>query len=178
MSTASRRSRQPVPDTPVKLPTPPRVLHQTEHVAVGIVQHPRTALWVAWLWKDPYFWYLMGYEQQEEAIACAHACFGVFAQSALQRAEGISAAINEIVWQRDHDLFPPPHEARVEIMELLGHPLSELPALVWPKKDLRSTQAVEEAFVDLMAHIIIRIAQEQQAEQAKIAKPTEPSSAE
>jgi hypothetical protein len=77
--------------------TPPIVLYQTEHVAVGIVQHPRTDLWVSWLWEDPYFWYLMG-DEQEEAIACAEACFAVFERAGMRRAEETSSAINEIVW--------------------------------------------------------------------------------
>jgi hypothetical protein len=68
MPTASRRSRQPAKNRHVTMQTPPGVLHQTERVAVGMVQHPRTDLWVSWLWEDPYFWYLMGYEQQEEAM--------------------------------------------------------------------------------------------------------------
>jgi hypothetical protein len=141
MPTASRRSRQPVNDTPVKLQTPPLVLHQTEHVAAGIVQHPRTELWVSWLWEDPYFWYLMGCEQQEEAIECANACFAVFEQAGMRRTDETTSAINEIVWQTEHVLFPPPHEVRVAIMQMLDRPLTDLPACVWPKRDLLSPEA-------------------------------------
>jgi hypothetical protein len=175
MPTASRRSRQPAKNRPVTMQTPPIVLHQTEHVAVGIVQHPRTELWVSWLWKAPYFWCLMGYEQQEEAIACAEACFAVFERAGMRRTEETTSALNEIVWQRDHVLFPPPHEARVAIMDLLDRPVSELPAFVWPKRDLLSPEAAKDAFINLMANMILRIAQERQAEPEKVSVPTEPS---
>jgi hypothetical protein len=58
----------------------------------------------------------MGYEQQEEAIARAESCFAAFERAGMLRTEETTSALNEIVWQRDHALFPPPHEARVTII--------------------------------------------------------------
>ena len=175
MPTTSRRSRQPVHDTPVKLEIPPIVLHQTEDVSVGIVLHPRTKLWVSWLWEDPLFWYLMGYQERAEAIGCANACFAVFERAGMHHTAETYPAISEIVWQTEHALFPPPHEVRVAIMDMLARPISDLPAFVWPKRDRRSPEAARREFLTLIAQMVIRIAQERQAEREKSAMPTEPS---
>ena len=95
MRTPSRRSRQQVADLPSEPMPSPIIVRQADQIAVGIVHQPGNGRWITWMWDNPFFWYLAGYRQQEQAILATQACFAILERPETRRAHETQAAITD-----------------------------------------------------------------------------------
>jgi hypothetical protein len=159
MRTPSRRSRQQAADLPSEPMPPTIIVRQADQIAVGIVQQPRNGRWITWMWDNPFFWYLAGYSQQEQAIVAAQACFAILEQPETRRTPETEAAITDLVLQAAFDVHPIQDKTREALLQMLGLSTPSWPPFVWPReKSTRSAEEVEQELVSVLAELFIRAA--------------------
>lgn len=159
MRTPSRRSRQQAADLPSEPMPSTIIVRQADQIAVGIVQQPWNGRWITWMWDNPFFWYLAGYSQQEQAIAAAQSCFAILEQPETRQTHETQAAITDLVLQAAFDVHPILDKTWEALLEMWGLPVPDGFPFVWPReKSTRSAEEVEQELVSVLAELLIRAA--------------------